>query len=447
MSRKPILVMILTIFLLGLLGVTFKAQKVEASGMIYIRFDGSVDPPTAPISTLDNTTYTFTDNIYDSIVIEKDDIVIYGAEYTIEGPGKYLAAAMGIKIEVENNITIKNVKIEEFGTGIFCTYHIKNMIIYGNIISNDFVGIELMSCESSTISDNVFLNDSRGIVIHNSDGNLISGNNISTDEYGILIGPIEGHSDNNVISRNNISDSFAAIDLMHNNNNSIFHNTFSNNDEGIRIIESNNNLFFHNNFINNTYQVYDLSWEYPFIEPSINVWDNGYPPGGNYWSDYNGTDSDHDGIGDSSYIIDANNQDDYPLMGMFYDFKVTSEHHVQTICNSTITDFQFNGTSISFNVSGENDTTGFCRICIPTALMNATYTVFVNGTEVSYNLLPCSNETYSYLYFNYTHSTQEIIIIPEFPSFLILPLFMTLTLLTVIICKRKHTRKSCSTLL
>jgi len=37
------------------------------------------------------------------------------------------------------------------------------------------------------------------------------------------------------------------------------------------------------------------------------------------------------------------------------------------------------------------------------------------------------------------------IIIPEFPSFLILPLFMTLTLLTVIICKRRHTRKSCST--
>jgi len=64
--------------------------------------------------------------------------------------------------------------------------------------------------------------------------------------------------------------------------------------------------------------------------------------------------------------------------------------------------------------------------------------VFVNGTEVSYNLLSCSNRTYSYLYFNYRHSTQEVIIIPEFPSFLIMPLFMIATLLAVIVQNRKH---------
>jgi hypothetical protein len=105
--------------------------------------------------------------------------------------------------------------------------------------------------------------------------------------------------------------------------------------------------------------------------------------------------------------------------------------------NSTLSDFQFNGTAICFNVIGENGTIGFCRICIPTALMNATYKVFVNATEVSCNLLPCSNSTHSYLYFNYTHSTQEVIIIPEFPSFLIMPLFMIATLLAVIIYRKK----------
>jgi hypothetical protein len=50
------------------------------------------------------------------------------------------------------------------------------------------------------------------------------------------------------------------------------------------------------------------SWGYD------NTWDDGYPSGGNYWSDYNGYDSDHDGIGDTPYFIDENNTDHYPLM-------------------------------------------------------------------------------------------------------------------------------------
>jgi hypothetical protein len=187
--------------------------------------------------------------------------------------------------------------------------------------------------------------------------------------------------------------------------------------------------------VDNTHQVYDYSWNWSVL-PSTNTWDNGIE--GNYWSNYNHTDSDYDGIGDTPYFIDANNQDNHPLMGVFSDFNANSDQHVQTICNSTISSFQFNGTAITFNVSGENDTTGFCRICIPTTLMNDTYTVFVNGTEISYNLLPCSNLTYSYLYFNYTHSTKEVVIIPQFPSFLIPSLFMTATLLAVIVLKRKQ---------
>ena len=64
---------------------------------------------------------------------------------------------------------------------------------------------------------------------------------------------------------------------------------------------SSGNKIFHNNFEMNSIQAY--------VETSSlgNVWDNGYPSGGNYWSDYNGIDANHDGIGDVPYVIDANN--------------------------------------------------------------------------------------------------------------------------------------------
>ena len=53
------------------------------------------------------------------------------------------------------------------------------------------------------------------------------------------------------------------------------------------------------------------------------------------------------------------------------------------------------------------------------------------------------DENYTYLYFTYNHSTKIVEIqgtqvIPEFPSFLILPLFMIATLLAVVVYRRKH---------
>jgi len=46
-------------------------------------------------------------------------------------------------------------------------------------------------------------------------------------------------------------------------------------------------------------------------------WDDGYPSGGNYWSDYAGVDADGDGIGDTPYVIDENNTDRYPLISLW----------------------------------------------------------------------------------------------------------------------------------
>jgi hypothetical protein len=78
--------------------------------------------------------------------------------------------------------------------------------------------------------------------------------------------------------------------------------------------QSLNNTIYHNNFVNNDLQI--------FVDvDSVNFWDNGVE--GNYWSDYDGSATYLDGIGDTPYIIDENNIDNYPLenqYGIFPEF-------------------------------------------------------------------------------------------------------------------------------
>ena len=263
-----------------------------------------------------------------------------------------------------------------------------------------------------------------GIFIDDASHCFIVGNIIAHNQQGILL----YYSNNITVCGNIIKDSYAGVTSG----------------KGIYLFHAHNNTIYHNNFINNTKGV--LTY-YSYN----NTWNNNYLIGGNYWSDYTGTDlyngpdqdeTGSDGIGDTPYVIDENNIDNYPLMGYFSNFNVTSEFHVQTICNSTITGFQFNGTAIGFDVTGENGTTGFCRICIPTALMGVTYKVYVNGIEVSYDLLPCSNSTHSYLYFTYKHSTRKVIIIPEFPSNIAFLGFLMLITIPLIFIKKKRYRKT-----
>jgi parallel beta-helix repeat protein len=281
-----------------------------------------------------------------------------------------------------------------------------------------------------------------GILLDGGENCYVTDNRVLNNYYGIYFYSSVATPTLSFVTGNYIKNSSVGIYLFEAYNTTITSNTIINSSsKGINLFASEYNTFFHNNLVTNSIQVFNWgeSGEWP------NVWDNGNSSGGNFWSNYNGNDTDNDGFGETPYNVGpylVGNIDHYPLMGMFNSFNATPQYSVQTVCNSTISDFQFNGTAIAFNAAGEDGTTGFCRICVPTALIKGTFAVFVNGTEVPYTLLPESNSTNSYLYFTFSHSTEQIVIIPEFPSFLILPLFFITTLFSALIYRKRRQNHS-----
>ena len=87
MNRKAASGIMVILLLVSTSLLVFNIQPVKANGAIYIRADGSVDPSTAPILNVGNIYYPFTADIFDSIVVERDNIVVNGAGYTVQGTG------------------------------------------------------------------------------------------------------------------------------------------------------------------------------------------------------------------------------------------------------------------------------------------------------------------------------------------------------------------------
>ena len=123
------------------------------------------------------------------------------------------------------------------------------------------------------------------------------------------------------------------------------------------------------------------------------------------------------------------------------------DFHVLIESNSTVSNFQFikEDTKILFNVTGPAGKAGFCKVTIPNDLLWGEFEVFKNGAplveDVDYT--QTHNGTHYIFYINYIHSTHTIEIIgteaiPEFPSQIIMSLFMLATLLAVIVYRRKY---------
>ncbi len=350
----------MAILLTSMLYSAFEIMPVGATVTIYIRADGSIDPPTAPIQR-NGDIYTLTGNIIsdaNGIVIERNNMMLDGAGYTLQGTNA--SESRGIDLS-GSNVTIKNTAIEAFDCGFFLASS-SNNIIGNNITASNYCGIWLYSPSSgNSISGNNITNNGIGIVLDSSSNNIVSGNNIANNWHGIFLSRssnnciaqnnltandwfgmrIEDSSSNNSITENTITDGSigdarAAISLLSSSycsvarnslerngkglyftyadDNTVIENDIVGNIEGFSITSCSNNLIIHNSFIDNTQYV---------ILNSTSLWNTSYPSGGNYWSDSKPADifsgpyqneTGSDKIGDTPYIIDVNNTDNYPLI-------------------------------------------------------------------------------------------------------------------------------------
>ncbi|MFZ5559889.1 MAG: right-handed parallel beta-helix repeat-containing protein [Patescibacteria group bacterium] len=247
------------------------------------------------------STCTLTQDLIESIEITTDNIVFDCNGHTISAVSSH-----GIYINDKEDIAIKNC-----------------------IVTNSFYGLHLIYSSQNTITNNMLSNNQGpGLNIAYSSYNEITNNIINLNTwYGIrMIGAQDNLIKNNLISSNN----YEGIDIdksaltpsgeIEVSRNTIIENTItSNGGGGIAVHYCLDNYIYHNNFINNQLIWFgSQNYQYP---PAF--WDNDYPDGGNYWSDYLGVDqfsgpnqdqSGSDGIGDAPTLFSYYSRDRYPFM-------------------------------------------------------------------------------------------------------------------------------------
>lgn len=115
---------------------------------------------------------------------------------------------------------------------------------------------------------------------------------------------------------------------------------------------------------------------------------------------------------------------------------------VSLFTNSTVSNFSFNQSTIeiSFNVTGQDGTIGFCNITLPYPLVQSLWqgnpTILVDG-EQPLQISSWTDGNYTYIYVLYIHSEHKVVIVQELPNAILTSAFLLITLSAAFVFKRK----------
>ena len=299
--------------------------------------------------------------------------------YTVDSSIQNVNASdngVGIYLYESMNNTVTDTSLRNNEEGIYLASSNNNTVAFSTLSNNSF-GLDMVTSYNNEASNVEALNNTYGVLLEISGNNSLSSCNMTSNQFNFgVIGTrlvdlvndvdtsntVDGkpvyywinqidkqvpedagyaavvNSVNITVAQLNITKNVQGILFAFTTNSTVRENSVAENDQdgivlyssdrnrvsannlvangrGIEMIGSSNNTIYHNNFMGGNVEALCYN--------STNLWDNGYPSGGNYWVNHAGVDlckgayqneTGIDGIGDTENFIDGSNIDHYPLM-------------------------------------------------------------------------------------------------------------------------------------